>query len=121
VLSVGYVCDDDCVINIMNYLNFDGPMKIWLEPGATTKYYPPVFSAFWTQIRFWRLDSFGFHLVNIILHIINALLIWSCLEQLKIPIFFWAASRSDLNMVRELGNSVKDRGVVGIMRNVPVK
>jgi tetratricopeptide (TPR) repeat protein len=50
-----------------------------------------VFSAFWAQIRLWGLDPFGFHLVNIFIHICNALLLWRCLEKLAIPGAFWAA------------------------------
>jgi tetratricopeptide (TPR) repeat protein len=92
VFSAGFIWDDnDHVIRISDLDTFDGLKRIWTEPGVTMEYYPLVFSAFWAQIKLWGLNPFGFHLVNIVLHTCNALLVWLCLTRLAIPGSFWAA------------------------------
>jgi len=92
VFSAGFIWDDDDhVIKIMSLANIDGLARIWFDPGTTIQYYPLVFTAFWAQIQLWGLEPFGFHLVNIVLHIGNALLLWICLTRLDIPGAFWAA------------------------------
>ncbi len=43
----------------------------------TEQYYPMVFSSFWLESRLWsNSNPTGFHVVNVLLHIANALLIW---------------------------------------------
>jgi len=92
VFSAGFIWDDnDHVISIAKLDSIGGLARIWFEPGVTIQYYPMVFSAFWAQIHLWGLHPFGFHLVNIVLHIGNALLLWLCLRRLEIPGAFWAA------------------------------
>ena len=51
---------------------------IWLT-HEMPQYYPLVFTSFWLEHKLWGLNPFGYHTVNLILHILNALL------------FFWLA------------------------------
>jgi hypothetical protein len=45
------------------------------------EYWPLLFTTFWVQIHLWGLNPLPFHLVNIVFHIGNALLIWTCLSR----------------------------------------
>jgi tetratricopeptide (TPR) repeat protein len=63
----------------------DGLRRIWLEIGATIQYYPLVFSSFWLEYRLWELDPGGYHLVNVLLHALSALLLWQVLRRLRVP------------------------------------
>jgi len=65
--------------------------RIWLSLDATSQYYPMVFSSFWLEYRLWGDRPFGYHLVNVALHICNALLVWRICAALEIPGAFPAA------------------------------
>jgi tetratricopeptide (TPR) repeat protein len=88
IFSAGFIWDDDAyVINNPHLRSIAGLYNIWFEPGATPQYYPLVFTIFWAQHHLWGLDPLGYHLVNILLHGANAILLWICLRRLEIP---WA-------------------------------
>lgn len=50
--------------------------KAWFQPGSFIEYYPIEQSVQWAQWQLWHNDSFGYHLTNIVLHVVNALLVW---------------------------------------------
>lgn len=61
-----------------------GLWRIWVEPGAAQQYYPLAHSVFWLEHRLWGDSTFGYHLVNILLHAAGALLIVAILRSLEI-------------------------------------
>ena len=84
-LNSGYIWDDDAhVVNNQHLRSLNGLKKIWFEVGTTQQYYPMVYSAFWLAYHLWELDPFGYHLVNVLLHAANALLLWVVLRRLGI-------------------------------------
>lgn len=90
--AAGFIWDDDFyVINNHHLRSVSGLYNIWFEPGATPQYYPMVFTLFWAQFHLWGLDPLGYHLVNILFHAANALLLWLCLGRLRVPGAFLAA------------------------------
>jgi len=93
VFTAGFIWDDDAyVINNQHLRSLDGLFSIWFEPGATPQYYPMVFTLFWVQFQLWGLNPVSYHLVNILLHIANALLLWLCLRRIRLPAAFWVAA-----------------------------
>jgi tetratricopeptide (TPR) repeat protein len=42
-------------------------------------------TTFWAEYQLWGLAPFGYHLNNIILHALNAFLLWIVLSRLKVP------------------------------------
>ena len=56
-----------------------------MQPGATEQYYPLVHSVFCLEYLAWGDSPLGYHLVNILLHIISALLLVMLLRRLAIP------------------------------------
>lgn len=68
-----------------------GLKAIWLNPQATTNYYPLFFTGIWLQYQLWGENVLGYHVINIVFHIFNALLIWHLLDRLKIAGGFAAA------------------------------
>ena len=92
-LRCGFVWDDNTyVTDNLTLRSLHGLRRIWFEPGATLQYYPMVFTSFWIEYHLWKLQPFGYHLVNILLHALNAVLLWRVLRRLNIPGAWWAAA-----------------------------
>jgi len=84
-INGGYIWDDDdYVTGNANLHDLDGLREIW-RPGTTHQYYPVVFTTFWVEYQLWQLDPLGYHLVNVLLHIAGALLIWRLMRLLEVP------------------------------------
>ncbi len=71
--------------------NAEGLRRIWSEPRALSQYYPLVYTSYWVEQHLWGLDTFGYHLVNVVLHVCAAALLWLVLARLGIP-GAWLAS-----------------------------
>jgi tetratricopeptide (TPR) repeat protein len=92
-LRAEFIWDDDNYVEHNSALrSADGLYRIWFEPGATPQFYPLVFTSFWVEYRAWGLDPAGYHAVNVLLHALNALLLWRALERLAVPGAWWAAA-----------------------------
>ncbi|MCC9655696.1 tetratricopeptide repeat protein [Rhodopirellula halodulae] len=88
----GFIWDDDDYVTENPTLNsLDGLVAIWTNPSATPQYYPIVHSTFWIENHLWGLNPMGYHLVNIIVHCVSALLLWRLLSKLSIPGAYVAA------------------------------
>ncbi|HVM59938.1 MAG TPA: tetratricopeptide repeat protein [Verrucomicrobiae bacterium] len=93
VWRAGFIWDDDVYITNNALLRaVNGLWGIWARPGATIQYYPLVFTSFWAEYHLWKLQPLGYHLVNVFLHALNAVLLWRVLRRLEIPGSWWAAA-----------------------------
>jgi tetratricopeptide (TPR) repeat protein len=77
--------DDDYVINNQCLWAWDGLWAIWFDPSRTPQYYPLTHTSFWVEYQLWRLTAPLYHIVNVLLHAANALLLWAVLRQLAVP------------------------------------
>ena len=85
-MSAGFIWDDDDYITANPALGtLDGLWQIWLEPGATPQYYPMVFTSFWVEHQLWQFNPAGYHVVNIGLHALAAVLLWLVLARITLP------------------------------------
>jgi len=81
----GFLWDDRAHVTPSDLQSWRGLARIWFDLGATQQYYPLVHSAFWVQHRLWGDAPLGYHLVNILLHFVVAVLATLTLRQLSIP------------------------------------
>jgi len=85
VYSAGFIWDDDSYVvdNVLLH-DVEGLRRIWI-PGETPQYYPIVFVSFWIEYQIWELDPRGYHVVNVVLHAINACLVALVMQRLRVP------------------------------------
>ena len=82
----GYIWDDDAhVYDNPNLQNVAGLVRIWTKPRATPQYYPVVHTTFWMEYQLWGLYPLGYHIVNVLLHGCNAIMVFLVLRRMKIP------------------------------------
>jgi hypothetical protein len=85
-LRAGWVWDDDYYVTNNPTLNsLEGLKRIWFEIGAVPQYYPLVHTSFWVEHRVWGLRPLGYHLDNVLLHAVAAVLLWRVLVLLEVP------------------------------------
>ena len=86
----GFIWDDDAYVTANPLLrSASGLRDIWTKvgprQGGTPQYYPLVFSVFWAQKHFWQDRPLGYHLLNVLLHALSAVLVWRILRRLRVP------------------------------------
>ena len=85
VLRGGFIWDDNFYVTENPTLHdLGGLQRIWFEVGAVPQYYPMVHTTFWLEYHLWGLNPVGYHLVNVLLHAIAAILLWQVLLRLRI-------------------------------------
>jgi tetratricopeptide (TPR) repeat protein len=86
VWSAGFVWDDDKYVFQNSTLHdLHGLFRIWFEVGAVPQYYPLVHSTFWLEYHLWDLHPAGYHIDNVLLHALAAVLLGLLLRQLRLP------------------------------------
>jgi tetratricopeptide (TPR) repeat protein len=84
-ISAGFIWDDDSYLTANPVITQPGGfLKIWTDPLATPQYYPLVFTTFYIEHAIWGLSPTGYHIVNILLHAANAILVFHILKKLNI-------------------------------------
>ena len=91
----GFVWDDAVLGYSRTLREWSGLWRIWFEPGNIASehhYWPVTYTSFWLEDKLWGLNAFSSHLVNILLHLANTLLLWQLLTRLAIPGAWLAAA-----------------------------
>ena len=84
----GFVWDDDLCIEVDPVRDVSGLWQIWFAPSALEEeghYWPLVYTTFWLEHKLWGFDPAGYHIVNVLLHLANTLLLWHLLRRLAVP------------------------------------
>jgi tetratricopeptide (TPR) repeat protein len=90
-INGGFILDDDALLTKNALIGSpDGLYQFWCTAKAED-FWPVTNSALWIEWRLWGMNSTGYHIANLILHVAEALLIWIILRKLSIPGAFWAA------------------------------
>src|SRR5262249_24810345 len=87
----GFIWDDGLLVTSNRLVQApDGLYRIWLTTEPVD-YWPITNSSFWLEWRLWGLHPTGYHVTNVLLHVVAVLLIWRVLNKLSIPGAFLAA------------------------------
>jgi len=83
----GFVWDDDSwTSNISGLLgDFSGLRLMWCQPTALQQYYPLSGTTFWLDHHLWGSWTLPYHMENVLLHALAALLFWRLLRRLQVP------------------------------------
>ena len=85
-LRGGFIWDDDSYVTHNPTLHdLGGLQRIWFKVGAVPQYYPMVHTTFWLEYHLWALNPIGYHLINVLLHAVAAILLWQVLRRLQAP------------------------------------
>ena len=85
----GFVWDDRVITDAELLHKLSGLWRIWFSPNDLNvwegHYWPLVYTSFWLEHKLWGLNPLGYHVVNVVLHFVNTLLLWRLLARLVVP------------------------------------
>lgn len=87
----GFLFDDDLHLLNNPVLKTGGLKGAWV-PGTYINYWPLTFTIYRFEFDIWGLNPIGFHMVNIALHSLTAVLLWRVLVELNVPGAMMAAA-----------------------------
>ena len=93
--SGGFVWDDVAFSEEPIIHRWSGLWNIWFSPADIRNeghYWPVVYTTFWLEHKLWGLAPFGYHLVNVLLHLANSVLVWRLALKLAVPGAFAVAA-----------------------------
>lgn len=82
-LHGGMLLDDEVMFNPA-VKSPGGLYYIWFTT-ALPDYFPLTYSSLWLEWRLWGGNLFGYHITNVMLHVVSCLLLWRVLRRLNIP------------------------------------
>ena len=89
VMRGGFVFDDHELITDNPIVHArDGLYRFWFTSDAPD-YRPLTWSLWWLEWHSWDGRAAGYHVVNILLYAVDAVLVWLVLRKLKIPERGW--------------------------------
>ena len=99
--SAGFIWDDDAYVTENTLLTApDGWSRIWFSAHFQSQYFPLVYSTLRLEHALWGMNPVGYHVVNVGLHLVNALLVWVLLRRLTLPGAWLAAAVFALHPVQ---------------------
>ena len=97
----GFIWDDDVyVVDNPLLTAAHGLWRIWFSLDSPSQYFPLTYTTFYLEHALWGLNAPDYHLVNILLHAANALLVWRVLRCLGVPGAWLAAAVFALHPVQ---------------------
>ena len=84
----GFAWDDPIWFQSRAVLEWSGLGDIWSWPSRIHReahYWPLTYTTFWLEHKMWGLAPAGYHIVNVLLHLLNTLLVWRLLLRLAVP------------------------------------
>ena len=84
----GFVWDDRIFTEAPAVRDWAGLGRIWFAPAEIRNeahYWPLVYTTFWLEHKLWGFAPAGYHVVNVLLHLANTLLLWRLGARVALP------------------------------------
>lgn len=90
----GFVWDDSIMRDLGAVSTWGGIWELWFDPASAYTqgdrwreghYWPLLYTTFWIEHKFWGFSPAGYHVVNILIHFANTVLLWRLLARLAVP------------------------------------
>ena len=93
-LRGGFIWDDDSwTTSKTGWLQDPSGLRlIWFQPKILQQYYPLSGTTFWVDYHLWKFWTTPYHVENVLLHALAAVLFWRLLLRLQIPGAWLAAA-----------------------------
>ena len=92
--QAGFVWDDSIITDLKAISNWGGIWDFWFDPTSAYKqgnkwyeghYWPLLYTTFWLEHKLWGFSATGYHIVNILIHFANTVLLWRLFARLAVP------------------------------------
>ena len=86
--QAGFVWDDTVFSEEPVIREASGLKNIWFSPRDIEQeghYWPVTYTTFWLEHKLWGFEPLGYHIVNVLLHAVNVLLVWRLLRRFAVP------------------------------------
>ena len=98
--QAGFVWDDEIMTGLDAVRSWEGIWGIWFDPVGVYRqepvreghYWPLLYTTFWFEHKLWGFSPAGYHMVNILIHFANTLLLWRLFVRLAVPGAWFAAA-----------------------------
>lgn len=86
--QAGFAWDDTILTDSPVIREASGLKSIWFSPRDLEQeghYWPVTYTTFWLEHKLWGFEPLGYHVVNVLLHAVNVLLVWRLLRRFAVP------------------------------------
>lgn len=90
-LTGDWIWDDGGFVSENPIIKASNGLKRFWASTEPPDYFPLTSTTLWAEWRLWGMKTTGYHVTNLLLHIISALLIWLILLRLKVPLAWLCA------------------------------
>ena len=119
VMHGGFLWDDgDWTTGIVPLLrDLSGLRLMWCQPTALQQYYPLSGTTFWLDYHLWGFWTLPYHVENVLLHAVSAVLFWQLLRRLETPGAWLAGAVFALHpvMVKSAGWITERKNVLSLV------